>query len=70
MRDWIFAALLAIAGALVVVGVAGWSTPAAFIVAGALLACWVYLVFVVGEAGVPSPSHPAVAAPLREVDVA
>lgn len=51
MRDWIFAALLAIAGSLIVIGFAEWSTGLAFIVAGVVLAGWCYLVFVVGEAG-------------------
>ncbi len=51
MRDWIFAALLAIAGLLVVIGFAMWSVGLGFIVAGVSLAGWCYLVFVVGEAG-------------------
>lgn len=51
MRDWIFAALLAIAGLLIVIGCATWSIGLAFIVAGLVLAGWSYLVFVVGEAG-------------------
>jgi len=54
VRDWIYAALLAVACVLVVVGVATWSVGLAFIVGGVLLAALTYLVFVVGEAGAPS----------------
>lgn len=54
MRDWIFAALLLVAIALVVIGVAGWSVHLALIVAGVLVGGWAWLVFVVGEAGVSS----------------
>ena len=55
MREWIFAALLAVAGAFVVVGVSTWSAGAAWVCAGVLLAGWSFLVFVVGEAGVGAP---------------
>jgi hypothetical protein len=44
MRAWILAALLALAGALVVVGVALLSEPVAWIVGGLLLAGWSWLV--------------------------
>lgn len=51
MRDWIFAALLVVAAALLVIGFGQWSEPLAFIVAGLTLAGWAWLVFVFGEAG-------------------
>lgn len=44
MRERIMAGLLAVAAALVVVGVAGWSTQAGCVVAGLLLALWAWLV--------------------------
>ena len=53
MRDWILAALLAIAAALIVAGVATWSTGVALIVAGVLTAGWALLVFVVGDRTAP-----------------
>lgn len=45
MRTWALACLLAVAGLLVVVGTAFLSAPAAWIVAGVLLAAWSVLVF-------------------------
>lgn len=51
MRDLIFAALLACAGLLVVLGVNRFSEGAALVAAGVLLAGWSYLVFVVGGDG-------------------
>ena len=45
MHAWALACLLAVAGALVVVGVALIFPPAAWIVGGALLAGWSWLVF-------------------------
>lgn len=44
MRAWILAALLAVAAALIVAGVALVSRPAAFIAAGVLLASWSVLI--------------------------
>jgi hypothetical protein len=40
VREWIFAALLAVAGGLIVVGAAMWSRPAGFVAAGVVLAVW------------------------------
>lgn len=42
-REGMFAALLLVASGLVVAGVAGWSWPAALVVAGVLLAAWAWL---------------------------
>lgn len=44
IREWIFAVLLAVAGALVVAGVARWSVTASMVTAGVLLAGWGWLV--------------------------
>lgn len=44
VREATFALFLGIASALVVAGVAGWSTPAALIVGGVLLAGWSWLI--------------------------
>lgn len=44
MRAQVFAGSLALAAALVVTGVAELSRPAAFVVAGALLGLWSWLV--------------------------
>lgn len=49
MREWIFAAWLALAAIAVVVGVAGVSHDAAWIVGGVLFAAWGYLML--GEVG-------------------
>lgn len=54
MRDWIYATALAIAAGLVVAGIAEYSTGAALIAAGILLAGWATLVIVVGDAGAPA----------------
>lgn len=52
MRDAIFALLLLSACASIVIGVASWSTGAAWVTAGVLGIVWSWLVFVFGEAGV------------------
>lgn len=44
VREWIFAVLLAMAGVLVVTGIARWSTAAALVASGVLLAGWGWLV--------------------------
>ncbi len=49
MREVLLAVLLFAAGVLIVVGVASWSTAAAFVVAGVLLAAWSFVVL--GELG-------------------
>lgn len=51
MRDWIFATILAVCAAMIVVGAAEYSAGVAWIVAGILGAAWATLVMVVGEAG-------------------
>ena len=43
VREWMFALLLAVAGALIVRGVAEFSTGAAWIAGGVLLAAWAWL---------------------------
>lgn len=43
MRELILAALFAVAGLLIVVGVAEWFSPAGWIVAGVALAGWSWL---------------------------
>lgn len=54
VREAMFAAMLAAASVLVVAGVAGWSGPAALIVAGLLLAGWSWLML--GDTpGPPTP---------------
>lgn len=58
MRDRIFATLLAIAGGFIGSGVAQWSTGAALIVGGVLIAAWSVLVFVFGDALHPKPTPP------------
>lgn len=45
MRAWVLAVLLAVAAALVVIGVGLVSVPAAWVIAGLLLAGWAVLVF-------------------------
>lgn len=45
MRAWLLAFLLLLAAVLVVVGVAGFSVPAAWVVGGLLLGGWSLLVF-------------------------
>lgn len=44
MQEAILAVLLAVAGALVVIGVAMWSTAAGFVAGGAMLAAWSWMV--------------------------
>lgn len=44
VREILFAVALLCAGALISIGAALWSLPAAFIVGGALLAGWSWLV--------------------------
>lgn len=53
MREQILAVLLLMAGALIVAGVAQFSTGGAFIAGGALLALWSWLVF--GEINEDTP---------------
>lgn len=49
MRAWFLAVLLALAGGLIVTGVALLSEPAAFMVAGVLLVPWSVLVLAEGR---------------------
>lgn len=44
VREWIFAVLLVVAGGFVVTGVSAWSSAAAWVAAGVLLAGWSWLV--------------------------
>lgn len=45
LREWMLAGLLAVAAAAVVIGVSGWSSEAAWVVAGVLSAVWAWFVF-------------------------
>lgn len=49
MRVWILAALLFVAGLLVVAGVAQWSSAASKVVGGLLLAGWAWITFADAE---------------------
>lgn len=44
VREGAFALALVISGALIIYGVSSYSRPAGFIIAGVLLAAWVWLV--------------------------